>query len=445
MNILYLHCHDLGRYLEPYGYAIPSPSLQKLAEEGVLFIQAFSIAPTCSPSRASLVTGQYPHCCGMYGLATDAAGYTLNDYSQHISLYLNQHDYETALSGEQHVAGLPWHDPNEVGYRRMLNNENSSTLPTNHHERVTKDAVNFIGEKHERPFFLSVGYEEPHRRNQVDKRVFSKSIETEPENIDDRYCQPMPHLPDNKTTRREMANFKQGVSIMDKSMGLVIEALKENNLYEDTIIICTTDHGPRLPGMKTTLTDRGTGVMLIIKGPKGSGFINGKVSDALVTHMDLYPMLCDLLEINKPHWLQGKSILPLVKDDAEKIHEEIFTEQNYHGPYRPLRAIRTEQYKYIRRFEKEQAKGVDRGPSQEMLDGFGWQELPQSSEELYDLVFDPHENNNLAYDANYNNILHDLSNRMNKWMIETQDPLKIDRSPEPPAWKHPEFGPETRY
>ena len=81
-NILYVHSHDSGRYVQPYGHAIPTPTLRKLAAEGVLFRAAFSAAPTCSPSRAALLTGQCPHKNGMLGLAH--RGFSLNDYSHHM-------------------------------------------------------------------------------------------------------------------------------------------------------------------------------------------------------------------------------------------------------------------------------------------------------------------------------------------------------------------------
>src|SRR5690348_10466006 len=81
-NIVYIHSHDSGRYLQPYGYAVPTPNLQRLATEGVLFRRAFSAAPTCSPSRAALLTGQCPHRNGMFGLAH--RGFSLNDYNKHI-------------------------------------------------------------------------------------------------------------------------------------------------------------------------------------------------------------------------------------------------------------------------------------------------------------------------------------------------------------------------
>jgi N-sulfoglucosamine sulfohydrolase len=76
-NILYIHSHDSGRYLQPYGHAVPTPNLQRLASEGVLFRRAFSCAPTCSPSRSALLTGQFPHQNGMLGLAH--RGFSMND------------------------------------------------------------------------------------------------------------------------------------------------------------------------------------------------------------------------------------------------------------------------------------------------------------------------------------------------------------------------------
>src|SRR5262245_4032488 len=109
-NILYIHSHDTGRYIQPYGHAVPTPNLQRLAEEGVLFRQAFCVAPTCSPSRASLLTGQSAHSSGMLGLAH--RGFRLNDYGQHLIHTLRQAGYHSTLIGMQHEAA----DPTWIGY-----------------------------------------------------------------------------------------------------------------------------------------------------------------------------------------------------------------------------------------------------------------------------------------------------------------------------------------
>src|SRR5512135_1167088 len=99
-NILYLHSHDTGRYIQPYGYNLPTPNLQKLSEEGVLFRKYFTAHPTSSASRASLLTGMYPHKNGMIGLAH--RGFSLKDPAFHINFTLKKYGYHSVLSGVQH-------------------------------------------------------------------------------------------------------------------------------------------------------------------------------------------------------------------------------------------------------------------------------------------------------------------------------------------------------
>ena len=110
-NILYIHSHDTGRYISPYGHAVPTPNLQNLAEAGVLFRRAYCAAPTCSPSRAALLTGQSPHSAGMLGLAN--RGFQLGDFRQHIIHTLKGAGYTSALAGIQHVN--PAARPNAAG------------------------------------------------------------------------------------------------------------------------------------------------------------------------------------------------------------------------------------------------------------------------------------------------------------------------------------------
>jgi arylsulfatase A-like enzyme len=215
-------------------------------------------------------------------------------------------------------------------------------------------------------------------------------------------------------------------------MGAVLDALDECGLRDDTLVICTTDHGPGFPDMKCTLTDRGTGVMLILRGPKG--LAGGKAIDALVSQLDLYPTICELIGAEEPDWLQGRSILPLIDGRTDQIHEVIFTEQSYHGDYRPLRAARTKRYKYIRRYDVTARKGVDTGPSETMWRERGWAEIPQAEEELYDLIFDPHEACNLAGCGEHTDVLAEMRRRLQDWLESTNDPILADSVPPPPAW-----------
>ena len=110
-----------------------------------------------------------------------------------------------------------------------------------------------------------------------------------------------------------MAAFKASARSLDQGIGAVLNALHTLDLAESTLIICTTDHGLAFPGAKATLYDRGTGVMLIMRGP--GGFTGGKVVDALVSHLDVYPTICELAGIEAPPWLEGSSLMPLVRGE----------------------------------------------------------------------------------------------------------------------------------
>ena len=101
-NIVFLHSHNSGRFIEPNGHAVPTPNLMRLSREGALFRRAFSAAPSCSPSRAAFLTGQYPHCSGMLGLAH--RGFALAQPERHLGRVLRSQGYETAVCGIEHTA-----------------------------------------------------------------------------------------------------------------------------------------------------------------------------------------------------------------------------------------------------------------------------------------------------------------------------------------------------
>ncbi|MDA3963614.1 MAG: sulfatase [Planctomycetota bacterium] len=439
-NIVYLHVHDLGRYCEPMGYAIPAPNLQRFAEQGVLLRNCHASAPSCAPSRAALVTGQYPHCCGMLGLPAPKLGYRLNDYSLHLGAWLRARGYHTALAGVQHVAREPMVNPLEVlPYDRFLTGKDDER----DNDRVGK-AIKFLSEDHERPFFLSVGLLDPHRDNQAPGRgtFIESQPHREPFDIEDRarYCQPWPHMPDTPVARREMANFKMGVASMDADVGRLLTVLDRPDLRDNTLVIFTTDHGPGVCGMKCTLTERGTGVTTVWRGPRDPAygaachFTGGRVVDAMCQHLDFYPSLCECLGEEAPAHCQGRSLLPLVRDGVDAIHDAIFSEQTYHysDSPRPLRSVRTERYRYIRCYLPEMLVGVDCGPAENWWRAHGYGERPQEAEQLFDRYFDPHEANNLATHPEYAEVLAEMRGRMDEWQRETDDPI-VHGIPVPPA------------
>jgi arylsulfatase A-like enzyme len=404
-NIVYIHSHDTGRYIEPYGHPVPTPNLRRLAETGVMFRNAFSAAPTCGPSRAALLTGLYPHQCGMFGLPN--YGQRLNDPTRHLSHVLREAGYETALFGFQHEADAV----TDLGYDRVGRRDFWAA------ESVAPDAAEFLyrratGGKDGPPFFLSVGSFETHT-------PFHPTGPWE----DPRFCRPPAPIPDTPATRQMTAGFRTSARHFDWGVGWVLEALEGYGMAEDTLVIATTDHGPAFPGMKCTLTDHGIGVMLLMRGP--GGLEGGKVVDAMVSHLDVAPTLMALIGLEAPADLVGSSMLPLL-GGADRIREEVHAEITYHAAYDPQRCVRTDRYKYVRRFAEPHGPilpNVDESPAKDVWLAHGWRERQQPTEELYDVVFDPMEACNLADRPENGPVLADMRGRLDRWMTETNDPL----------------------
>ena len=404
-NILYLHSHDTGRYVQPYGHAVPTPNIQALAEQSVLFRQAFCAAPTCSPSRAALLTGQAPHSSGMLGLAH--RGFRLNDYRQHLVHTLRGAGYETTLIGMQHEA----REPGMLGYDRIVPLASASV------QNVAPAAAQFLRASPAQPFFLAVGFEETHREYPQPEPPF-----------DGRYNRPPLPLPDHPAVRRDFAAYQTSARHLDEGVGQVLEALEAGGLAQNTLVISTTDHGLAFPGMKCCLTDHGIGVSLILRAPQCFG--GGRVLDGLVSQIDLFPTICELAGIAKPAWLQGRSLLPLLNGTAEDVNEEIFAEVTFHAAEEPLRAVRTRRYKYIRRYDGRQSPvlpNVDDSPSKQVWVDAGWAQRPLEAEQLFDLVFDPNEAHNLAGRAEMEPVLAEMRARLRRWMEATADPLLLGR------------------
>jgi arylsulfatase A-like enzyme len=404
-NILYIHSHDTGRYVSPYGHAVDTPNYQRLAEEGILFRQAFTSAPTCSPSRAGLLTGQSPHSAGMLGLAH--RGFRLHEPGQQLATILRDNGYATTLAGVQHVHSG---DAPALGYQNTRGGEERD------YRTVAANAVaalrNHASSGTDAPFFLDAGFVETHRPY------------PEVDEADSRYVQPPPHLPNTPQTRLDMARYGASVRDLDTGLGTVLDALDETGLAANTLVICTTDHGLAFPGMKCNLTDTGTGVLLIVRGP--GGFAGGQVCDSLISQIDIYPTVCEVLGIERPAWLQGTSIMPVVREEAEEVNDAIYAEVTYHAAYEPQRAIRTREWLYVERFGERDLPvlpNCDDGESRDFLLGQGWGERRVDRAQLYDNTFDPMQRRNLASDDAYASVAADLRSRLRDWMERTGDPL----------------------
>ena len=411
-NIIYLHSHDTGRYVQPYGYAVPTPNIQRLAEEGVLFRRTFCAAPTCSASRAALLTGQFAHNAGMTGLVN--RGWQLNDYSQHLLHTLRGAGYHTVLGGLQHLH----RDRTHLGFDQIVAPEKSTRVAD-----VAPAATAFLQSAPQQPFFLDVGFFETHR-------VFPDA-----DPADARYVRPPDPLPDTPQTRQDMADYQKMAGELDEGVGAILDVLDVTGLAENTIVIQTTDHGLAFPAMKCNLTDHGMGVLHMMRGP--GLFQGGRVVDAMLSHIDIFPTLCDLLEIPPPSWLQGRSFLPVLRGDVEEVNDAIFGEVTYHAAYEPKRAVRTQRYKYIRRYGEHAhptLPNCDDSASKDLWLSYGWSEHRIAQDQLYDLIFDPNEVQNLATDPSYAPVLGEMQARLGDWMKATDDPLLHGEPvPKPPG------------
>ncbi|SKC83609.1 sulfatase family protein [Maledivibacter halophilus] len=418
MNIIYIHTHDSGRFLSPYGANVPTDNLLELAKDSIVFRNAYCAGSTCSPSRAALLTGTYPHNNGMYGLAH--RGFKLKDYKMHLANYLKEYGYETVLCGVQHEAAGCTESHIAVpiiGY--------SKNITEDYKKRANEDlvfwdlenaksAANYIKEAKNKKFFLSFGMFATHRD-------YPTEID---DTIDERYVS-LPYLTfDNEENRKDTAKYHTSAKYADKCIDIVIKALKENGLYDNTLIIFTTDHGIANPFNKCNLLDSGIGVSLIIRNPKQNR--QGKVTDSLVSHIDIFPTICDLLGIDRPKWLQGKSLADVLEDEKKEVREEVFAEINYHTSYEPARSIRTKRYKYIKYYDdynKINYSNIDDSSPKEFLLNNGLKSIKKPMEAFYDLYFDPYERNNLINNKGYKKIIKELKEKLYNWQVETDDPI----------------------
>lgn len=390
-----------------------TPSLQRLAEEGCFFRDAHCAAPTCSPSRAALLTGQSAHGSGMVGLVH--RGSSLKYPERHVANFLRQQGFMTHKSGISHVGG-----PDSVhGYEEVSEaNHMDGNL-------VVEDAIDFLKRQNgDQSFFLDAGFFETHR-SYSECLGFNQEFHSpkDGEGTPD-YVQVPATLPDTPDTRRDWLDFQHSVERLDGYYGRILDALDVSGLSDDTLVLATTDHGIAFPFHKCSLTHHGSGVLLILRYPKGLG--KGKVVDALVSHLDVYPTLCDLLDVEPPDWLEGHSLVPMLKGETDGVREDLFTEVTFHGAFEPKRGVRTKRWNYIRNFavpHNSILPNCDDGRSKELLIAQGLAERPVEAEELYDLVYDPMERHNLAASSEHTGTLDTLRSRLDTWMRETDDPL----------------------
>jgi len=404
-NIVLLICHDLGTHIGCLGAPINTPEIDGVADDGVVFTDYFCTAAQCSPSRGSIMTGRYPHNNGLVGLAH--LGWEIGAQEVTLPMYLNAAGYSTHLLGHQHEHN----EPARLGYQHIDQTHQDARGVA---ELLTDFLHHQARQSSQQPFFVSAGVTEPHRPYRRDgyPRDEEESVEVPP------------YLPDRPGIREDLAGFHGLIWVLDECVGRVREALEETGLAEKTLFIFTTDHGPAMPRAKGTCYDPGLRTALVMRWP--GHLRNGIRCDELLTNCDLLPTLLDLVGARAPDGLDGRSFLPLLAGSEYVPREDIYAEMTWHDQYNPMRAIRTNQYKYIRNFGDRPLvylpQDIYTGPAgQEMREEYYGTQRPE--EELYDLAADPGEQDNLVEDSQYVEVAAELRRRVENWMVETNDPL----------------------
>lgn len=429
-NILLIHCHDLGRHLGCYGRDIDTPNIDALADDGVLFENHYATAPQCSPSRGSLMTGRYPHSNGLMGLAHE--DWELHEDENIMPEYLNKNGYSTHLFGLQHITD----QLDRLGYDHIHSGGNLSpaVAPAIHEINRARDIADtlevfFEKDPFEEPFFASIGFFETHRRQNNGLFGFTDG---EYESDDPDEIEPLAYLPDEPGIRKDIAAMHGMIRAIDDAVGTIITGLKQTRFAENTLVIFTTEHGIAFPRAKGSCYDPGIEAALLMWYP---GLIEGgQRYKELVSNTDIVPTLLDLLDESIPEQIQGQSVLPLLTEEKYYPRDYLFAEITWHDRYNPVRAIRTDQYKYIRNFWHLPSVYLPDDvfaslAGREVREQFQFGKRP--SEELYDLDEDPYEKTNLAHDPEYAHVRNRLQTRLVRWMKNTSDPL-LD-GPIPPA------------
>ena len=457
------HGQDLGIYGNP---VIQTPHLDGLAAEGMLFTHAFATTASCSASRSVILTGLHNHRTGQYGHVHDYAHFQSFENLKSLPVLLAEAGYRTGIVGKYHVAPTPVYQFEQI-------------IPGNQRNPVemADNVRDFVKADRNHPFFLYFATSDPHRGGGLMAGDTDDDDETryQPNSFGNRpegYAGITPvtygpadvivpaFLPDTPTTRAELAQYYQSVSRVDQGVGRLIEILKENDVYEETLLIYLSDHGMAFPGAKTTVYEPGLRSPLIVRAPGASQ--RGLTSTAMVSWVDITPTILDFAGVEPPiyaqhiglaglrrqlpeeHGLHGRSFLGILEEEAPEGWDEIYASHTFHEiqMYYPMRVVRDRRYKLIWNI----AHGLPYPFASDLWAASTWQHVyRQGSDalyghrtvqdyihrpafELYDLEQDPNETNNLAQDLAYADVLATYQAKLKAFQQRTSDPwlLKWD-------------------
>lgn len=425
-NVVVIIADDLGNQLGCYGdKSAKTPNIDKLAASGTRFTHAFASVSSCSPSRATMLTGMPTHQNGMYGLAHA----THNQHSfvnvKGLPALLAPGGYKSAVVGKLHVQPkevFPFDETIADGGRNPVS--------------MADKAKKFIEGCGDKPFFLWVGFTDPHRaaKGFANEQKYPATV---PAEKFDPKTLPLPyHLPDTAETRAEWAEYYQSVSRLDDGVGRVLKVLDDTGTADSTLVVFLSDNGIPFPGAKTTLYDAGIQLPFIVKKPGQKAAVSG----AMISFTDLAPTVLDWCGAKQPDAMKGRSLLPVLNEKDPKGWDTIYASHQFHEVtmYYPMRAVRTRTHKLIVNL----AHPLEFPSASDLWGSDMWQEVLKSKAErmgersvkaflhrpaveLYDLASDPNELRNVAEEAKYADVRKELESQLAAWRKQTADPWLI--------------------
>ena len=438
----------------PYGdKAVRTPSADRLAREGIRFENAYAACPSCSPSRAAILTGQDIYRLEEGGVLT---GFIRNKYVLFPQI-LAEHGYHVGATGKrywprtQQVEGAV-DEPIGKVYKLL-------------HEEALPDGISrvdysanfrqFLDQKSDGdPFFFWVGTGEPHRPYER-----GRGLQT---GIDTAAIHVPSFLPDVAVSRMDLADYLSEIEWADEALGEMIGILEEKGLLDQTLIIFTSDNGMPFPRAKVTLYDYGVRMPLLMRW--GSHIMDERVISNPVSLIDLAPTILDLAGIEIPQQMTGRSLKEMLLSEQSGTipgeREFVVSAFEKHVLARPgnmgfpRRAIHTGEWTYIINYEPDRYPmgtqeifiprwdnyaEVDPGPTKEYLKEYrndpeymeiwelGFGKVP--GEELYFKTEDPENIQNLAGDPDYAQQKAVLRQQLEAYLMETDDPRSRGLSP----------------
>ena len=420
-NIVWISCEDISPHLGCYGdpHAI-TPNLDKLADEGTRYTNAFTTAGVCAPCRSAIITGMYQNSIGTHHMRCNA---TLPTWLKPFPVYLREAgyyctnnsktDYQFSKPAKKEIWDI-------CGAKGHWKNRPQKSQPF-------FAVFNFTG-CHESGIASESKYKSVTKDLLPSQRQNPKELTTIP-----------PYYPDTTITREDWKRNYELITAMDAWAGDLIQQLKDAGEYDNTIIIYWSDHGVGLPRAKRWLYDSGTHIPLIIRVPekfqKSLDISSLATDNQLISAVDFAPTVLNIAGIDPPSYLQGRAFLGLHLSPPRKF--VYGARDRMDERYDIIRTVRGPQYRYIRNFEplkpyyqymntpekgatmQEIRKKEASGQLDPVMALFSAHEKPV--EELYDTHADPFEIHNLADDPAFSQRLSEMRHALSEWQNEIGD------------------------